>query len=387
MADAHGRCDRMPGPATTRGIQSHTLETVLLLRHRPPGRHRGDRGRLVAAIRYARRGKTVRLVAGWVLLLNFLVWQAQLLMRGKWELADSLPLHLCDAAAGAAMLALLRPTPLLFELTWYWGMSGAALALFSPDIRNGFPDYDYFQFFVIHAGSSSAPSTSPSASTGRPRRGGVWRALHRDQSRRDPRLLREHPLRRQLLLPRSPSARRQPPRPDGPWPWYIVGAQLLTLLLFALLSLARPPNQTPTFPTNPLKRPPCRRPWGERKTEGPHERGHGIVKSMLEHTSEKSQDNGSEQVKNRTVLQMVRDDEASMMEVVGFLRSHSRLAHRVLREAAALRQEGRIPVARLDYAVSLLGLRRVGELAFNLDAQLASTSPGQFTTSSRPLRA
>ena len=63
-----------------------------------------------------------------------------------------LPLHLTDAATIAAVIALWRPSPLAFELTYFWALTATVQALLTPDLRQGFPDYRWWWFFVAHCG-------------------------------------------------------------------------------------------------------------------------------------------------------------------------------------------------------------------------------------------
>src|SRR4051812_4920854 len=45
------------------------------------------------------------------------------IVAGDFTVAESLPMHLCDWALFAAIIALLRHEPLAFELAWCWGLA------------------------------------------------------------------------------------------------------------------------------------------------------------------------------------------------------------------------------------------------------------------------
>ena len=62
----------------------------------------------------------------------------------------TLPLQLCDWAAFATLLALIRRTPMAFELAYFWGIAGTMQALFTPaaDLGN---DLFTWCFFIIHS--------------------------------------------------------------------------------------------------------------------------------------------------------------------------------------------------------------------------------------------
>ena len=63
-----------------------------------------------------------------------------------------LPLHLTDAATIAAVIALWRPVPLAFELTYFWALTATVQALATPDLRQGFPDHRWWWFVIAHSG-------------------------------------------------------------------------------------------------------------------------------------------------------------------------------------------------------------------------------------------
>lgn len=70
---------------------------------------------------------------------------------GAWTLQEALPLHLCGAAIIVSAIMLVTRKHSLYELSYFWGMSGAIQALLTPDIGiYSFPHYRYFQFFISH---------------------------------------------------------------------------------------------------------------------------------------------------------------------------------------------------------------------------------------------
>ena len=51
---------------------------------------------------------------------------------GDWTL--SLPMHLCDWAVAAVVLALLTRRQTAFELAYFWGLAGTLQAILTPDL-------------------------------------------------------------------------------------------------------------------------------------------------------------------------------------------------------------------------------------------------------------
>lgn len=67
-----------------------------------------------------------------------------------WDLARSLPLHLCDLAWMAAAYALWSGRPWAFALTYYWGLTLSTQALATPALQFDFPHVLFFVFWAGH---------------------------------------------------------------------------------------------------------------------------------------------------------------------------------------------------------------------------------------------
>jgi hypothetical integral membrane protein (TIGR02206 family) len=63
---------------------------------------------------------------------------------------DSLPLHLCNWVLIACLVTLFHPNQLASEIAYFWGLTGTIQALLTPDLRQGFPSWPFFQFFWGH---------------------------------------------------------------------------------------------------------------------------------------------------------------------------------------------------------------------------------------------
>lgn len=63
----------------------------------------------------------------------------------------ALPMHLCDWALIATVVALLLRRQICFELAYFWGLAGTAQALITPALDStGF--WRIFAFFTVHSG-------------------------------------------------------------------------------------------------------------------------------------------------------------------------------------------------------------------------------------------
>lgn len=86
------------------------------------------------------------LIAAWV------VWFALLYAKGWLSVATVLPMNLCDWAAIAAVMTLIRPNQRTYELAYFWALSGTLQALLTPALAVDFPDLRFIVFFALHGG-------------------------------------------------------------------------------------------------------------------------------------------------------------------------------------------------------------------------------------------
>lgn len=62
-----------------------------------------------------------------------------------------LPLHLCGLSVFLTIFMLLTRSFAVFELLYFWGLGGATIAILTPDVQFVFPHILYITFFVSHA--------------------------------------------------------------------------------------------------------------------------------------------------------------------------------------------------------------------------------------------
>jgi hypothetical integral membrane protein (TIGR02206 family) len=150
-------------------------------------------------------------------------------------LRGDLPLHLTDAATIAAVIALWRPSPLAFELTYFWAMTATVQALLTPDLHHAFPDYRWWWFFIAHVGVVVAAVFLAWGLRRTPRPGSVGRVFLWSLG------VTALAAAADLAFDANYMFLRRPPREAslldlmGPWPWYILTGAVLALALFWLL--------------------------------------------------------------------------------------------------------------------------------------------------------
>ena len=150
-----------------------------------------------------------------------------------WSTASSLPLALCDVATLVAAAALWWRRPLLVELTWFWGLAGSLQSLLTPDVQLGFPSATFVEYVVAHAGIVVAAVFLVIGQRIVPRRHAAARVLGITAAYTaavgvvdavtggDYMYLRSRPSSWTLLSVL------------GPWPWYVLSAAGVAVVLVA----------------------------------------------------------------------------------------------------------------------------------------------------------
>jgi hypothetical integral membrane protein (TIGR02206 family) len=163
------------------------------------------------------------------------VYVALLARAGTLDLRDVLPVHLCDLLLLIAIVALFTRRPLPSELLYFWGGAGTLMALLTPDVRWAWPHERFVIFFGFHAVVVVAAAVVTFGYGVAPRPGAVWRVFLFTNVY----ALAVFALNRAwgtnyLFLSRKP---RGATLLDyfGPWPWYILVADVVALGLFLLL--------------------------------------------------------------------------------------------------------------------------------------------------------
>jgi hypothetical integral membrane protein (TIGR02206 family) len=94
---------------------------------------------------------------GWLLLLWMTFPPITHALAGRWHVDYSLPLQWCDLTGGIAGLALLTRRQLLYEVSLFWGITGAGSALLTPQFTQGTDWFYLVEFFVSHCILLTAP--------------------------------------------------------------------------------------------------------------------------------------------------------------------------------------------------------------------------------------
>ncbi len=148
-----------------------------------------------------------------------------------------LPFHVCYAINLLMPIMLWRRSYALFEVCYFIVMAGCIQALFTPDMQTTFPDYINIRYFVTHIGLVQSILYAIFVFKFRP----TWRGLLKAFLWTNVYFVFVMGINT-LLGTNFMFLKAKPPSPNildffGEWPWYILGAECLALVLFVVVML------------------------------------------------------------------------------------------------------------------------------------------------------
>ena len=156
---------------------------------------------------------------------------------GDFSKQNALPLHLCDVATYAGVVALLTRSRLAAEICYFFGLAGTLQGLITPALREDFPHPRFIAFFVSHSSVVIAAAYVVAGLRLTPRAhaplrmlgwlllyAGVVGAINA------------------LLWTNYGFLCQKPPTASlidllGPWPWYVAALEGVAAVIFMLLDL------------------------------------------------------------------------------------------------------------------------------------------------------
>lgn len=158
-------------------------------------------------------------------------------MPGTWSASSSLPLALCDIGVIVAASACWWRVPLLVDLTYFWGLAGTLQAVITPDPQVGFPHLMFFEYLVGHLGIVLAAVFLVVGLRLTPRPSAVPRVFAITAVYTAFVGLVDAVTGANYMFLRDPPSEWTLLRVLGPWPWYVMSAAGVGLVLLVLLDL------------------------------------------------------------------------------------------------------------------------------------------------------
>jgi hypothetical integral membrane protein (TIGR02206 family) len=168
---------------------------------------------------------------------NYCIWLLLEILAGTFDIKIHLPFQLCRVANILIPFIMIYKNDRVYQIIYFWGMSGVFQGLITPDIINDFPHFHFFRFWVAHDGMIIALVYATAVYGMRPKVESIKSAF----------------IALNLFLLVSLSVNfvldanyfwicGKPPMRSlldylGPWPWYIIAAEFVAILHFLLAYL------------------------------------------------------------------------------------------------------------------------------------------------------
>ena len=157
--------------------------------------------------------------------------------EGTYDYLNDLPLFLCDLVAVVLPFILYNKNRKWIGIVYFWAMAGTLQALLTPDLKDGFPSFYFFRYFFTHAGIVAAVLYTVVVWKIRINWKDFFSAIIYAQVY----LVAIH-LMNQVLGSNYSYTMQKPFGPTildfmGPWPWYIIGGEVLMFIMFLLLMI------------------------------------------------------------------------------------------------------------------------------------------------------
>tara|TARA_B110000467_G_scaffold78668_1_gene71113 strand:+ start:293 stop:955 length:663 start_codon:yes stop_codon:yes gene_type:complete len=178
-------------------------------------------------------GQFIGIVVG----ANYCIWLLLEILAGTFDIKIHLPFQLCRVANILIPFIMIYKNDRVYQIIYFWGMSGVFQGLITPDIINDFPHFHFFRFWVAHDGMIIALVYATAVYGMRPKVESIKSAF----------------IALNLFLLVSLSVNfvldanyfwicGKPPMRSlldylGPWPWYIIAAEFVAILHFLLAYL------------------------------------------------------------------------------------------------------------------------------------------------------
>ena len=71
---------------------------------------------------------------------------------GVFDRTTDLPLHLCNMMPFLVPFAMLLKNRAIWAILFFWIMGGTFQSLFSPTLKQSFPHYEFWRYWIVHCG-------------------------------------------------------------------------------------------------------------------------------------------------------------------------------------------------------------------------------------------
>lgn len=164
-------------------------------------------------------------------------WMLVRLYLGVFDAAEDLPFVICHFMALILPILMFTLHRGVYEVLYFWILSGTLQAILTPHLINGFPHYTFWMFWIVHCGLVVMILYATIVYKMRPTFKSIGKAFAVLQVYIVLSFLINY-----LLGANYNYVCQKPPTASlldylGSWPWYVIGGDLVVLLLFILVYL------------------------------------------------------------------------------------------------------------------------------------------------------
>lgn len=173
-----------------------------------------------------------------LLLVDEALWHWWNWSIGQWSIQTMLPLHLCSVFVFLSAFMLITRSYAIYEFAYFLGIAGALQAILTPDAGiYGFPHFRFFQVIISHGSIVTAAIYMTAVEKYRPTvksllRVFVWANVYMLVVGGINAAIGSN----YLFIARKP-ATASVLDVMPPWPWYILGIELIGMVMTLLLYL------------------------------------------------------------------------------------------------------------------------------------------------------
>ena len=108
----------------------------------------------VWCVRNLNSAQNLQLIRGFsiFIFLTVVVWSAIKLYFGRFNLLVDLPLSLCNLFAALGPLLFWKPNQRLLEVMYFLVIVGTFQAMLTPDLYVGYPSNEFYKYWIVHGG-------------------------------------------------------------------------------------------------------------------------------------------------------------------------------------------------------------------------------------------
>jgi hypothetical integral membrane protein (TIGR02206 family) len=157
------------------------------------------------------------------------------LVTNTYNVLTDLPFFLCDFVVIILPWVIWKQKRKWIGILYFWAVAGTLQALLTPELDQGFPEFEFFRYFIMHGGIVTAVAYHVIVFRIRIGWKDFWNAILYAQFY----LIAVHMIN--LILRSNYSYTMAKPRSQtildlmGPWPWYVLVSEILMVMLFLLL--------------------------------------------------------------------------------------------------------------------------------------------------------